>query len=52
MRMAASYAAGFDSRVRARVAPTDGAVVQPGRVAVLLEGAATLISFKLMNLRV
>ena len=34
------------------VIPTDGAVVKPGRVAVLLEGAATPISFKLMNLRV
>ena len=34
------------------VTPTDGAVVKPGRVAVLLDGAATPISFKLMNLRV
>ena len=31
--------------------PPDGTVVKPGRVAVLLEGAATPISFKLMNLR-
>ena len=31
---------------------TDGTVVKPGRVAVLLEGVATPISFKLMNLRV
>ena len=34
------------------VIPTEGTVVKPGRVAVLLEGAATPISFKLMNLRV
>ena len=34
------------------VIPTDGTVVKPGRVVVLLEGAATPISFKLMNLRV
>ena len=34
------------------VASTEGTVVKPGRVAVLLEGAATPISFKLMNLRV
>ena len=34
------------------VAPPEGTVVKPGRVAVLLEGAATPISFKLMNLRV
>ena len=34
------------------VAPTEGNVVKPGWVAVLLEGAATPISFKLMNLRV
>ena len=34
------------------VTPTEGTVVKPGRVAVLIEGAATPISFKLMNLRV
>ena len=34
------------------VTPADGTVVKPGRVAVLLEGAAAPISFKLMNLRV
>ena len=34
------------------VAPAEGTVVKPGRVAVLLEGAAAPISFKLMNLRV
>ena len=34
------------------VTPTGGTVVKPGRVVVLLEGAATPISFKLMNLRV
>ena len=34
------------------VTPTEGTVVKPGRVAVLLEGAAAPISFKLMNLRV
>jgi len=34
------------------VTPTDGTVVNPGRVAVLLEGAAAPISFKLTNLRV
>ena len=34
------------------VTPTGGTIVKPGRVAVLLEGAATPISFKLMNLRV
>ena len=33
------------------VAPPEGTAVKPGRVAVLLEGAATPISFKLMNLR-
>ena len=33
------------------VAPTDGKAVKPGRVAVLLEGVAAPISFKLMNLR-
>ena len=30
----------------------EGTVVKPGRAAVLLEGAATPISFKLMNLSV
>ena len=34
------------------VTPTEGTVVRPGQVAVLLEGAAAQISFKLMNLRV
>ena len=34
------------------VAPADGTVIKPGRVAVLLEGAAAPIAFKLMNLRV
>ena len=34
------------------VTPADGTAVKPGRVVVLLEGAATPISFKLMNLRV
>ena len=34
------------------VVPPEGTVVKPGRVAVLLEGAAAPISFKLMNLRV
>ena len=34
------------------VTPAEGTVVKPGRVAVLLEGVATPISFKLMNLRV
>ena len=34
------------------VAPAEGTAVKPGRVAVLLEGAAAPISFKLMNLRV
>ena len=34
------------------VAPAGGTVVKPGRVAVLLEGAASPIAFKLMNLRV
>ena len=35
------------------VTPTEGSVVKPGRVVVLLDGAATpIISFKLMNLRV
>ena len=33
------------------VAPTEGVGVKPGRVAVLLEGAASPISLKLMNLR-
>ena len=28
--------------------PADGTVITPGRVAVLLEGAATPVSFKLM----
>ena len=34
------------------VAPADGTAITPGRVAVLLEGAAAPISLKLMNLRV
>ena len=34
------------------VTPTEGTVVKPGRVAVLLDGAAAPIAFKLMNLRV
>lgn len=34
------------------VRPTEGTVVKPGRVVVLLENAATPISFKLTNLRV
>ena len=34
------------------VIPAEGTVVKPGRVAVLLDGAATPISFKLTNLRV
>ena len=34
------------------VTPPGGTVVKPGRVVVLLEGAGTPISFKLMNLRV
>ena len=34
------------------VTPPEGTAVKPGRVVVLLEGAATPISFKLMNLRV
>lgn len=34
------------------VTPPEGTAVKPGRVTVLLDGAATPISFKLMNLRV
>ena len=34
------------------VTPLEGTAVKPGRVAVLLDGAAAPISFKLMNLRV
>eukprot|EP00729_Bicosta_minor_P022490 gene22490-biopygen728 len=42
----------YNNRTGRTVAPTEGAAIKPGRAAVLLDGEAAPISFKLKNLQI
>eukprot|EP00729_Bicosta_minor_P001968 gene1968-biopygen6026 len=50
--LASTNAAKYNDRTGRVVAPTDGAAINPGRAAVLLDGEAAPTSFKLKNLRI
>ena len=50
--LTSTSAAKYANRTGRVVEPTEGAAIKPGRVAVLLDGEAEPISFKLMNVRV
>ena len=50
--LTSANAAKYNNRTGRVVEPTEGAAIKPGRAAVLLDGEAAPISFKLMNLRV
>eukprot|EP00729_Bicosta_minor_P032524 gene32524-biopygen24271 len=50
--LTSANAAKYNSRTGRVVEPTEGVAIKPGRAAVLLDGEAAPISFKLMNLRV
>ena len=50
--LTSANAAKYNNRTGRLVAPTEFAAIKPGRAAVLLDGEAAPISFKLMNLRV
>eukprot|EP00729_Bicosta_minor_P032534 gene32534-biopygen631 len=49
--LTSANAAKYNNRTGRVVAPTEGAAIKPGRAAVLLDGEATPISFKLKNLQ-
>ena len=49
--LTSANAAKYNNRTGRVVAPTEGAAIKPGRAAVLLDGEAAPISFKLKNLR-
>eukprot|EP00729_Bicosta_minor_P022491 gene22491-biopygen729 len=50
--LTSANAAKYNNRTGRVVAPTDGAAIKPGRAAVLLDGEAAPISFKLKNLQI
>eukprot|EP00729_Bicosta_minor_P011043 gene11043-biopygen29075 len=50
--LASAKAAKYNNKTGRVVAPAGGAVIKSGRAAVLLDGEAAPISFKVMNLRV
>eukprot|EP00729_Bicosta_minor_P032873 gene32873-biopygen29659 len=50
--LTSANAAKYNNRTGRAVAPTEGAVITPGRAAVLLDGEAAPISFKLKNLQI
>ena len=50
--LTSANAAKYNTKTGRVVAPTVGAAIKPGRAAVLLDGEAAPISFKLKNLRV
>jgi len=50
--LTSAKAAKYNNRTGRAVAPTDGAAIKPGRAAVLLDGEAAPISFKLKNLQI
>eukprot|EP00729_Bicosta_minor_P032525 gene32525-biopygen24272 len=50
--LTSANAAKYTNRTGRVVKPTEGVAIKPGRAAVLLDGEAAPISFKLMNLRV
>eukprot|EP00729_Bicosta_minor_P032625 gene32625-biopygen27452 len=50
--LSSAKAAKYNARTGRVVEPTEGVAIKPGRAAVLLDGEAAPISFKLMNLRV
>eukprot|EP00729_Bicosta_minor_P032465 gene32465-biopygen20867 len=49
--LTSANAAKYNNRTGRVVAPTEGAAIKPGRAAVLLDGEAAPISFKLKNLQ-
>eukprot|EP00729_Bicosta_minor_P004979 gene4979-biopygen2133 len=50
--LTSANAAKYNNRTGRVVEPTDGAAIKPGRAAVLLDGEAAPISFKLKNLQI
>jgi len=50
--LTSANAAKYNNKAGRVVTPTEGAAIKPGRAAVLLDGEAAPISFKLKNLRV
>eukprot|EP00729_Bicosta_minor_P032533 gene32533-biopygen630 len=50
--LTSANAAKYNNRTGRVIDPTDGAAINPGRAAVLLDGEAAPISFKLKNLQV
>eukprot|EP00729_Bicosta_minor_P032467 gene32467-biopygen20869 len=50
--LTSANAAKYNNRTGRVVAPTEGAAIKPGRAAVLLDGEAAPISFKLKNLQI
>ena len=50
--LTSANAAKYNDRTGRVVSPTDGAAIKPGRAAVLLDGEAAPISFKLKNLQI
>eukprot|EP00729_Bicosta_minor_P032721 gene32721-biopygen18480 len=50
--LTSANAAKYTNKAGRVVAPTEGAAIKPGRAAVLLDGEAAPISFKLKNLQI
>ena len=50
--LTSANATNYNNKVGKVVEPAEGAAIKPGRAAVLLDGEAAPISFKLMNVRV
>ena len=50
--LTSAKAAKYNNKTGRVVTPTEGVAIKPGRAAVLLDGEAAPISFKLMNVRV
>ena len=50
--LTSANAAKYNNRTGRVVAPTEGAAINPGRAAVLLDGEGAPISFKLKNLQI
>eukprot|EP00729_Bicosta_minor_P010885 gene10885-biopygen23005 len=50
--LTSANAAKYNNRTGRTVEPTEGAAIKPGRAAVLLDGEAAPISFKLKNLQI
>eukprot|EP00729_Bicosta_minor_P018148 gene18148-biopygen1520 len=50
--LTSANAAKYNNRTGRVVAPTEGTAIKPGRAAVLLDGEAAPISFKLKNLQI